>query len=165
MELDDTNHTIFIKCPTTIKRSCIPKEKISSHLPIIVGKKNEMTILCFIRMELQDPQPYHFSAKFTSDWATHIYPATKGDHADTHKLPTSITHHVTLTVTSTQDPWTLMRHPLLILFWGAGTPLHHCTTAPLNYCTTALLNHCTTAPLHHLTTSRLCHCATIPLYH
>ena len=75
-------------------------------------------------MGLLEQEVCYFYADFIRDWATHISPRTKGEHADTIPFTVSLVQNATCIAPSTREAWILTSHMLLLPVWGAGASLH-----------------------------------------
>ena len=82
MVFDAEKRIFVVQLPTLIKRPNIPKYNDLSYPPTFVGEKNEMFLLCFINLGLNDQEAHYFSEDFFSDWEPHVSPKTRGDHVD-----------------------------------------------------------------------------------
>ena len=122
MGVNAENINIFMKLPTLIQRSCFLKDNEPSHLPTIVGKKSEMTLLGFINLGLNEQEAHDFSKDFLRDCATCVSPKTRGKYVDsTHPLPEILlAQHGVIVEHSYGETWTLTHYPLLLLFWSTS---------------------------------------------
>ena len=124
MVFNDAMHTVIMQSSILIKHSCVPTVNKTYHLPSIGDKNNDMAIIGFVKMELLEQEACDLYADFIHDWATHVFPQTKGDHVDTIPLHVSLAQHATCTSPSTQEACILTHHLLLLLLWVTSTPVH-----------------------------------------
>ena len=61
MRFDAENQTFVIQIPALIKRSCIPKRNDPYQQPTFIGKTNEMDLLGFINLGLNEQEDHDFS--------------------------------------------------------------------------------------------------------
>ena len=59
--------TLVVQLPTLIAQSWISKDEGPSHLPTIVSEKNEIALLGFINIGLNEQEAYDFFEDFLSD--------------------------------------------------------------------------------------------------
>ena len=90
--------------PTVIKWYYISKDNDSSHRPIIVGEKHEISLLGFINLGINEQEACDFPQDFLRDWVIHASPANTGGHVDTSPplSATPLTHHAIITESTTR---------------------------------------------------------------
>ena len=113
--------TLVMHLSTVIKWYYISKDNDSSHRPIIVGEKHEISLLGFINLGINEQEACDFPEDLLRNWATHVYPPTVCDHVDRTPplLETLLTQHATIIEPTTGNTWTLKGYPLLLHSWGA----------------------------------------------
>ena len=80
---DTENTSLVMSLPTLIKGSYIPKDNYPCHQPAIVSEKDDMALLGFIKLGLNEQETCDFYEDFFRDWARPASPAMEGDHVDT----------------------------------------------------------------------------------
>ena len=108
-----------MQLPTLIKWSYIPKDNDLSHPSTIVDEKNEIDLLGFINLGLNEKESHDFSEDYIRDWTNHISLKNIVDHVEsTIQLPeTLLAQYGAIVEPRLGETRTLMRYPPLLPFW------------------------------------------------